>query len=126
MSLLEQKAFLTSIHPFENLSTNQLDIFIENMDIVYFKENETIQKEGKNPQFLFFILKGLVQEKQDNEVLSIYSKNEIFDSISLIENYSKNSFITAEETICYSLPRDIFIKILHININLETYFFQSI
>ena len=126
MSLLEQKAFLTSIHPFENLSANQLDTFADSMDIVYFKENETIQKQGKNPEFLFFILKGLVQEKQENEVLSIYSKNEIFDSISLIENYSKNSFITAEETICYSLPRSIFIKTLHENIALETYFFQSI
>ncbi|WP_368029490.1 putative nucleotidyltransferase substrate binding domain-containing protein [Arcobacter sp. s6] len=126
MSLLEQKAFLTSIHPFENLSANQLDTFADSMDIVYFKENETIQKQGKNPEFLFFILKGLVQEKQENEVLSIYSKNEIFDSISLIENYSKNSFVTTEETICYSLPRSIFIKTLHENIELETYFFQSI
>jgi CBS domain-containing protein len=126
MSLLEQKAFLTSIHPFENLSANQLDTFADSMDIVYFKENEIIQIQDKKPENLFFILKGLVQEKQDNEVLSIYSKNEIFDSISLIENYSKNSFVTTEETICYTLPRDIFIKTLHENIDLETYFFQSI
>ena len=126
MSMLEQKTFLSSIHPFENLTTNQLDFFVENIDIVYFKENETVQKEGNNPEYLFFILKGLVQEKLENEVLSIYSKNEIFDSVSLIENYSKNSFVTAEETICYTLPRDIFIKTLHENQVLEKYFFQSI
>jgi CBS domain-containing protein len=124
--MLEQKTFLSSIHPFENLTTNQLDFFVENIDIVYFKENETVQKEGNNPEYLFFILKGLVQEKLENEVLSIYSKNEIFDSVSLIENYSKNSFVTAEETICYTLPRDIFIKTLHENQVLEKYFFQSI
>ena len=126
MSILEQKTFLSSIHPFENLSTNQLDFFAENIDIAYFKENETVQKEGNNPEYLFFILKGLVQEKLENEVLSIYSKNEIFDSVSLIENYSKNSFVTAEETICYTLPREIFIKTLHENQVLEKYFFQSI
>ena len=126
MSILEQKSFLSSIHPFESLSPNQLDTFVENLDIVYFKANETIQQEGANPESLFFILKGLVQEKQNDEVLSIYSKNEIFDSISLIENYSKNSFITTEETICYTLPREIFIKTLHENQTLETYFFQSI
>ena len=126
MSMLEQKTFLSSIHPFENLTTNQLDFFVENIDIVYFKENETVQKEGNNPEYLFFILKGLVQEKLESEVLSIYSKNEIFDSVSLIENYSKNSFVTAEETICYTLPRDIFIKTLHENQVLEKYFFQSI
>ena len=43
-----------------------------------------------------------------------------------IENFSKNSFVTAEETICYMLPRDIFIKILHENTELKKYFFQSI
>jgi CBS domain-containing protein len=126
MSMLEQKTFLSSIHPFESLTTNQLDFFVENIDIVYFKENEIVQKQGNNPEYLFFILKGLVQEKQESEVLSIYSKNEIFDSVSLIENYSKNSFITAEETICYILPREIFINTLHENQVLEKYFFQSI
>jgi CBS domain-containing protein len=126
MSILEQKAFISSIYPFQNLTINQLDTFVEKIDIVYFKENEIIQKQGSVPSSLFFILKGLIQEKQDQEVLSIYSKNEIFDSVSLIENYSKNSFITAEETICYTLPRDIFIKILHENQELEKYFFQSI
>ena len=126
MSMLEQKTFLSSIHPFENLSANQLDYFVENIDIVYFKENEIVQKEEQKPEYLFFILKGLVQEKQEDEVLSIYSKNEIFDSVSLIENHSKNSFITAEETICYTLPRDVFISTLQENPILEKYFFQSI
>jgi CBS domain-containing protein len=126
MSILEQKTFISSIHPFQNLTSEQLDTFVENMDIVYFKENETVQAQGTIPKSLFFILKGLIQEKQDDEVLSIYSKNEIFDSISLIENYSKNSFVTAEETICYTLPREIFIEILHENQELENYFFQSI
>ncbi|MGE0050643.1 MAG: putative nucleotidyltransferase substrate binding domain-containing protein [Arcobacter sp.] len=126
MSILEQKTFISSIHPFKNLTTDQIDTFVENMDIVYFKENEIVQAQGSLPQTLFFILKGVIQEKQDDEVLSIYSKNEIFDSISLIENYSKNSFVTTEETICYTLPREIFINILHENQELENYFFQSI
>jgi len=126
MSILEQKAFLSSIHPFNNLTKSQLDDFVESMDIVYFKKDEIIQKEESEPSHLFFILKGLVQEKIEDEVLSIYSKNEMFDSVSLIENYSKHSFITAQETICYSLPREIFIKVLHENPQLESYFFQTI
>lgn len=126
MSILEQKAFISSIHPFESLTPNQLDTFVENIDIAYFKEHEMVQKNEGEPTHLYFILKGLIQEKHEDEVLSIYSKNEIFDSISLIENYSKNSFITAEETICYILPRDIFINTLHENNILKNYFFQSI
>jgi CBS domain-containing protein len=126
MSILEQESFISAIHPFEDLTASQLETFVENIDIVYFKENEVLQAKESTPTHLFFILKGLVQEKQEGEVLSIYSNNEIFDSVSLIENYSKNSFITAQETICYTLPREIFIKTLHENQTLENYFFQSI
>lgn len=126
MSMLEQKTFLSSIHPFENLTVNQLDCFVDNIDIVYFKENEVVQKEDESPEYLFFILKGLVHEKKEDEVFSIYSKNEIFDSVSLVENHSKNYFITAEETICYAIPREIFINILQENSILKNYFFQSI
>ena len=126
MSILEQKSFISSIHPFNNLTPNQLDDFVESMDIVYFKKDELIQPQSSEPKFLYFVLKGLVQEKQENEVLSIYTKKEMFDTRSLIENYSKNSFVTSEETICYVLPREIFIKILHENAELENYFFQSI
>ena len=126
MSILEQESFISSIHPFENLTPNQLETFVENIDIVYFKENEIVQKQDSEPTHLYFVLKGLIQEKKEDEVLSLYSRNEIFDSISLIENFSKNSFVTAEETICYMLPRDIFIKILHENTELKKYFFQSI
>ena len=126
MSILEQKAFILSIHPFQNLTSDQIDDFVDNLDIVYYKANAIVQAQGSSPEFLFFILKGLIQEKQEDEVLSVYSKNEIFDSISLIENYSKNSFVTTEETICYILPRKIFIEVLHENQELENYFFQSI
>ncbi|GGD32520.1 hypothetical protein GCM10012288_03040 [Malaciobacter pacificus] len=126
MSILEQKQFIKSIHPFENLNKSQLDKFAENIDITYFKANQTIQKAQMKPTHLYFILKGMVQEKSEDEVLSIYSKNEIFDAISLIENFSKHEFVTAQETICYELPRQIFIETLHQNSQLESYFFQSI
>ena len=126
MSILEQTSFIKQIHPFENLTKKQLDKFAQSLDIVYLKKDELIQEEQSEPKNLYFIIKGLVQEKSGDEVLSIYSKNEVFDTISLIENFSKNRFVTAQETICYSLPRELFIKTLHENPHLESFFFQSI
>jgi len=126
MSILEQNTFIKSIHPFEHLNKVQLEKFAENIDIMYFKANEILQKEGSEPTHLYFIVKGIVQEKHEDEVLSVFAQNEIFDPVSIIENYSKNTFITTEETICYALPRDIFIKTLHENSELESYFFQTI
>ena len=126
MSKREQTTFLKSIHPFENLTKTQLEEFAEALDIIYLKKDEIIQKQGDEPENIYFILKGLVQEKHEDEVLSIYSNNEFFDPISLIENYSKHTFVTAQETICYVLAKEIFIKTLRENNLLESFFFQSI
>lgn len=126
MSVQEQMGFIKSIHPFDNLSKNQLEEFTQHLDIVYFKKDEILQKEGEEPENLYFVIKGLVQERQNGDVLSIYANNEVFDPISLVENYSKHTFVTAQETICYVLPREIFIKTLHKNTKLESFFFQSI
>lgn len=122
MSIHEQTAFVKEIPPFENLTKSQLDTLVNNLDIIYLKKDVIIQEANKEPLNLYFIIKGLVQEKHDDEVISIYSNNEIFDAMSLIENRSKNSFVTVQETICYVLPRDVFIKILHENSSLESFF----
>ena len=92
----EQKKFISNIHPFNNLNTFELDDLVESLDIVYFKANSIVQAQDSNPEFLYFVLKGLIQEINDDEVLSVYSKGEIFDSVSLIKNHSKNSFVAIE------------------------------
>lgn len=122
----EQKKFISNIHPFNNLNTFELDDLVEDLDIVYFKANSIVQAQDSNPEFLYFVLKGLIQEINDDEVLSIYSKGEIFDSVSLIKNHSKNSFVAIEESICYALKKERFMQILSSNQQLENYFFQSI
>ena len=126
MEIHEAKNFIQSIHPFEKLSKNELEIFAKNLDIIYLKKDETIQTKSQKPEFLYFIIKGLVQEKSDDEVNTLHTSNDIFDAMSLLENYSKHDYITAEETICYVLPRNVFIKVLRENKDLESYFFQSI
>ena len=126
MEIHEAKNFIQSIHPFEKLSKNELEIFAKNLDIIYLKKDEIIQTKSQKPEFLYFIIKGLVQEKSDDEVNTLHTSNDIFDAMSLLEDYSKHDYITAEETICYILPRNVFIKVLRENKDLEIYFFQSI
>ncbi len=126
MSTQEQINFIKSIYPFTQLNKTEIEDFSQNLDILYFKKNEILQKRGEEPEKLYLIMKGIVQEKLDEETLSIYSVNEFFDPISLIENFSKHSFITAQETICYALPKKVFLDILRANQKLEKYFFQSI
>ncbi len=126
MSLLEIKSFIKNIKPFDNLLNNELEEVCSKLDILYFKENVEILSPMKNAEFLYFIIKGVVQEKLEEEVVSVYSSNEFFDPITLIENKIKHSFVTVQETILYALPKDIFLQYMYQNNALESYFFSTI
>jgi len=126
LSLLELNSFIKNVKPFDNLEEFELNELSSNLDIVYFKEDQTILGVDQKSEFLYFIIKGIVHEKHEDEIISVYSKNEYFDSISLIEGREKHEYVTSEETICYALPKEIFIKILYQNEHVERYFFTSI
>ena len=126
MSLLELKTFIKNVKPFDNLQEYELNELSSGLDIVYFKENQIIMDIQKPAEFLYFVIKGVVHEKDEEEIFSVYTKNEYFDPITLIENRVKHQFITVEETICYALPKEIFLKIMYQNEKLERYFFTSI
>ncbi len=126
MQLLEQKSFIKGIPPFDKINQTILDKVVENLDIAYFKKDEVLMSKADTPQFLYFIIKGKVQERDEDEVVSLFCHHEFFDAVSLIENHLKHDFIAIDESICYILPRDIFIEILHEDISFEQYFFQSI
>lgn len=126
MSLLEIKSFIKGISPFDNLDDVDLQKLANSLDVIYFKENVEILSPKIPPQNLYFIIKGTVQELNYEEVISLYSQNEFFDPISLIENGCKNTFKTVSETLCYALPREIFLNIMYSNHHLETYFFRTI
>ncbi len=126
MSLLEQKSFIKQISPFNRVDDFELDKLLEALDVVYFKENTTLLLADEKPLFLYFIIKGVVQEIHEDTVISVFGNSEYFDPISLIANSAKHTFKTTTETICYALPRDIFLEIMYKNEELEGYFFQSI
>ena len=126
MSITEQKGFIGVITPFNRLDDKSLNELCESLDITYFKKGETILKSGEKPEYLYFMLKGVVQETDQEEIVSVYVQHQYFDPKSLIENNIKHNFVVIEEVICYTLPREIFLKIMYKNETLESFFFQSI
>jgi CBS domain-containing protein len=85
-----------------------------------------ILSAGKKPEYLYFIIKGVVQEIHEEEIVSAYAHHEYFDPITLIENNVKHNFVTSQETICYALPRELFLSVMYENEEMESFFFQSI
>ncbi len=126
MSILEQKRFMETITPFDRLDDFNLEKLVKALDVSYFKKDEVILSHNIKPEFLYFIIKGVVQEIHEEEVLSVYAHHEYFDPISLIENNVKHDFVTSEETLCYTLPRELFLSTMYENEDMESYFFQTI
>ena len=126
MSLLVHKNFIQKIPPFHLLDTHELELFVSHLDICYFKADVTIMEHNTQPESLYFVIKGLVQELKDDEVISVYGDHEFFDPISLIQNSVKHDFRTTEETLCYAVPANIFKELIYTHESLEGYFFQSI
>jgi CBS domain-containing protein len=125
-NLLEKESFIKGIPPFDRLSDSIIETIGKNLDIEYFSQNSVVVSKGDPADFFYLIIKGLIQERDDNEVFSLYSNGEFFDPISLIENHTKHNFVAIQESICYILPREFFIDILHKNSEFEQYLFQSI
>ena len=126
MSISEQKEFIGAITPFNRLDNYSLEKLCESLDIVYFKKNEIVLKRDEEAKYLNFIIKGVVQEIHQEEIVSVYVKHQYFDPISLIKNNIKHDFFAIEETLCYTLPRKLFLSIMNNNEALESFFFQSI
>jgi len=126
MSSKTPSAFLSRIHPFDTLPRIEIESLSSDFTNVKLKKGETIQNIGAKPTHLYFIIDGLIEESNESEIVSVYSNGEFFDSISLINNYSKHSFTALENTQCYAIPRHVFIQKLNKNKKLEQYFLQSI
>jgi len=122
----EQKSFIGTITPFNRLDKESLERLCQSLDISYFKKDELLLKNGEKPESLYFIIKGVVQEKDQDEIVSVYVEHQFFDPISLIENNIKHNFFATEEVLCYELPRRLFLDIMYKNEVLESFFFQSI
>jgi CBS domain-containing protein len=126
MSLLEIRSFISSIKPFNHLNSNELEEVCSHLDIVYFKNDIEVLTPHSQVEFLYFIIKGVVQEKNEEEVISVYAQNEFFNPLILIRNEIKHTYVTVQETICYMLPKDIFLKYMYQNEEVESYFFSTI
>ena len=127
MSLKDQKAFLSKIHPFEVLSPEEMEICIKNMDIAYYPRDSILISAEKIPSHFFIIIKGSVYEYSiDNEVVIDYQEEDSFDSNSLIYSKATNTFKVYEDLICYELEKNIFLKLIEQNQQFRDYFLKDL
>ena len=126
MSFEEQKNFIASIPPFDRLSDDERGLFARSMDIAYYHEGDRLIWAGIRPQYLFLIIKGVVHERDEKGLHSVYSNEDIFDAVTLLEGPSDHDFVAAEEVICYLLPRALFVDFARNNHLFQSYFYEDL
>lgn len=98
-------AFNFSASPFDCLTPDEQRLVQDNVDIAYFPEGATILALGAQPTHLFIILKGFVQQLEDNEVVTTYGPEDCFDGRSLMSGKVSSRFVAAEEVVAYQLAK---------------------
>ena len=98
-------AFNFSASPFDCLNPDEQRLVRNSVDVVYFREGETILDLGIAPTHLFVIIKGFVTQMEGNEVATTYGPDDCFDGRGLVAGKVSSRFVAAEEVVAYQLAR---------------------
>lgn len=126
MSLRDQEAFLSKIHPFEVLNQEQMDICINNMDIAYYAKDTVLISPEKVSENFFIIIKGIIHEYRNDEMVMDFHQEDSFDANSLIYGKTKGTFKVHEDLICYELNKATFLKLIEENTEFKDFFLNNL
>src|SRR5271166_662184 len=112
--------------PFDRLTAEELAAVRDALDIVYFRPNETIVGRDKAPDSLFIVIKGLVEERDGDDLVALRGPGDAFDSRALVQGGGSNAFVAREETLCNLLPRDLTLRLINQNPRFAAFFYLDV
>jgi CBS domain-containing protein len=112
--------------PFDRLTAEEVGTVRDALDIVYFRPNETIVGRDKAPDSLFIVIKGLVEERDGDDLVALRGPGDAFDSRALVQGGGSNAFVAREETLCNLLPRDVTLRLINQNPRFASFFYLDI
>ncbi len=112
--------------PFDRLTPDEVEIVRDALDIGYFRPNEMIVGHDRAPDSLFIVIKGLVEERDGDDLVALRGPGDAFDSRALVQGAGSNVFVAREETLCNLLPRDLTLRLINQNPRFASYFYLDI
>ena len=126
MSQHDQKEFIRDIHPFDKLDARSFDLVMSHMDIAYYPTDTTLISPMRLGKYYYIIIKGEVDEYNDDELSFVYHKQDGFDADSLIYSRTNSTFVVSEDLICYILPREIFLQLMQLDKEFAQYYLRGL
>ena len=126
MSLNSQREFLKQHHPFDKLNDLELDLCQKNMDIGYYPKDTIIISPQKLPDHFFIIIKGEVNELNNQELTTVYHQEDSFDADSLMYEKTNSIFKVAEDLICYEMNKKTFLTLIETNESFKRFYLKKL
>ncbi|QIA62260.1 cyclic nucleotide-binding domain-containing protein [Vibrio astriarenae] len=110
--------------PFNRLNEKQQNQLRSSLDVAYFRARDNLIKVGQPGQYLHILIKGAVEERSADgkEVFAHYAHDDLFDVRALIEGQSRHQYVALEDTLCYQLPKEVFLELYNSNGQFAAYF----
>ncbi len=113
--------------PFSFLDKSGLQSIEEAAQIAYYQKGTQLVAREKMFEVLYFIIKGVVEARQGDELIDLYHQDDTFGGIELIEKQpSAYDYLVTEELICYEIPQELFLKLCEKSRPFKEYFFGSV
>jgi len=98
-------AFDFTASPFDCLDADEQRMVRDNVDIAYFRDDETVLAPGIEPTHLFVVIKGHVSQYDGDDLVATFGPSDCFDGRSLVAGRASSRFVAAEEVVAYQLAK---------------------
>ncbi|RDB43482.1 cyclic nucleotide-binding/CBS domain-containing protein [Halomonas sp. DQ26W] len=102
--------------PFSFLDDEGRERVRNGIDLAYFDRDEIILETGQPGEYVFIIHKGEVAELDTTlpgarERIGHYTAGDLFGAISILNGKSRYRFRAEQESLCYLLPKSLFLQL---------------
>jgi len=126
MSIVEQKSFLISIHPFDSLSDNELEWVLSAMDIAYYPKDTILFNEDKKPDNISIIIKGSVEASDKEGNIEYFGALDTIGACEILQYSNERVYRVIEELLCYEIPKELFLELIKTNDAFKTFYLEDI
>ncbi len=120
------KSFDAANPPFDRLSEREIEELREAIDIGYYRPGEDLIAAGQPVDSLFVIIKGEVEERDDDELVALLGRNDSFDTRAVVQGQSRHAFRARSETLAYLAPTALIQRLIADNPRFGAFFYLDI
>lgn len=112
--------------PFDCLSADERQRLAERVDIAYFPKDCCLHEAGSQVDTLYVVIKGMICEQAESEAQAYFGPQDSFDSRSMLSGVAQHRLLAIEDTLVFSLPRELVLDLTRRNPVFGAFFYQDV